>query len=265
MCIRGGTVVDGTGAPARAGRRRHRGRPGRRGRADGSTSRVDPDIDADGPHRVPGLRRPPHALRHPGVLGSHAVAVAAARRHHRDRRQLRLLRRAARRQRGRLPDAHARPGRGDAHRRRWRPRATGTGRRSAPTSIGSRARLVPNAGFLVGHSAVRRVVMGEAACEREATADEIDAMRRLLGASLAEGGLGFSSSWAATHNDFDGEPVPSRFAGDRRAARAVRRGRSPRGHDARVHPRRRPVHRTRGGADGPPCRRRPTVPSTGTC
>jgi N-acyl-D-aspartate/D-glutamate deacylase len=75
-------------------------------------------------------------------------------------------------------------------------------------------RLVPNAGFLVGHSAIRRVVMGEAACEREATSDEVDAMCRLLGTSLTEGGMGLSSSLAATHNDYAGEPVPSRFAAD---------------------------------------------------
>jgi N-acyl-D-aspartate/D-glutamate deacylase len=73
-------------------------------------------------------------------------------------------------------------------------------------------RLTPNAGFLVGHSAVRRAVMGPAGSEREATDDEVKAMARLLGASLAEGGMGFSSSWAATHNDDDGDPVPSRYA-----------------------------------------------------
>ena len=85
------------------------------------------------------------------------------------------------------------------------------------TSFGSyldrlEGRLVPNTGFLVGHSAVRRVVMGEAASQREATAEEVESMRELLGASIAEGGLGFSSSWAATHNDFTGGAVPSRFA-----------------------------------------------------
>jgi N-acyl-D-aspartate/D-glutamate deacylase len=72
--------------------------------------------------------------------------------------------------------------------------------------------LAPNAGFLVGHSAVRRLVMGEAASEREATPEELDAMRRVLAESLAAGGLGFSSSWAATHNDGEGDPVPSRHA-----------------------------------------------------
>jgi N-acyl-D-aspartate/D-glutamate deacylase len=45
-----------------------------------------------------------------------------------------------------------------------------------------------------------------------ATQPEIAAMAKLLGESLAAGGLGFSSSGARTHNDGDGNPVPSRFA-----------------------------------------------------
>ena len=72
--------------------------------------------------------------------------------------------------------------------------------------------LMPNAGFLVGHCALRRVVMGERSVGHEATPDELDAMKRMLADSIAAGGLGFSSSWAKTHNDAAGEPVPSRHA-----------------------------------------------------
>jgi N-acyl-D-aspartate/D-glutamate deacylase len=51
-----------------------------------------------------------------------------------------------------------------------------------------------NAGFLVGHCAVRRHVMGSDRAEAVATDEEIATMRALLAESLAAGGLGFSSS-----------------------------------------------------------------------
>lgn len=73
-------------------------------------------------------------------------------------------------------------------------------------------RLAVNAGFMVGHSAIRREAMGEAATARHATQDELTRMRQLLRAGLEAGALGFSSSWSAGHQDADGAPVPSRHA-----------------------------------------------------
>ena len=71
-----------------------------------------------------------------------------------------------------------------------------------------------NTGFMVGHSAIRRLVMGERSVGNQATPAELDAMKQLLRESIAEGGLGFSSSWATTHNDPNGQPVPSRHASE---------------------------------------------------
>ena len=72
-------------------------------------------------------------------------------------------------------------------------------------------RLGINAGFLVGHSAIRRVVMGED-CHERATGAQIEAMAGLVAEACRAGALGFSTSTAPTHNDGDGNPVPSRGA-----------------------------------------------------
>jgi N-acyl-D-aspartate/D-glutamate deacylase len=69
-----------------------------------------------------------------------------------------------------------------------------------------------NAAFMVGHSTLRRAVMGTAATDGEANAEQIAAMSRLLDVSLGEGALGLSSGWDNVHHDGDGRPVPSRVA-----------------------------------------------------
>ncbi|MYH71021.1 MAG: amidohydrolase family protein, partial [Acidimicrobiia bacterium] len=71
-----------------------------------------------------------------------------------------------------------------------------------------------NAGFLVGHCAIRRAVMGADATGNEADPGQLEAMKTLLADGIAAGGLGFSTSLSYTHNDGDGAPVASRFASD---------------------------------------------------
>jgi N-acyl-D-aspartate/D-glutamate deacylase len=78
----------------------------------------------------------------------------------------------------------------------------------------------------VGHSAVRRFVMGEAALERPANADEIAEMVLIVEDALGAGAAGVSSSGAPHQRGEFGEHIPSFFADEtetRALAAAVRR------------------------------------------
>src|SRR5215468_2077118 len=73
-------------------------------------------------------------------------------------------------------------------------------------------RLGINLACYIGHSALRRFVMGDAASERAATADELSRMQQLVREAMHAGAAGFSSSLAPTHVDQFNKPVPSRHA-----------------------------------------------------
>ena len=73
-------------------------------------------------------------------------------------------------------------------------------------------RLAVNAGFLVGHSALRRMVMGAAANDSAADEGQLAAISAALQRSLADGALGLSVDASDFHSDGDGRPVPARGA-----------------------------------------------------
>ena len=68
-----------------------------------------------------------------------------------------------------------------------------------------------NASFLVPLSALRFYVMGEAASERAADADEIQRMAQLFRAAMEAGAFGFSLSLIPRHIGYQGKPLASRL------------------------------------------------------
>nr|WP_232794327.1 MULTISPECIES: amidohydrolase family protein [Pseudofrankia] len=73
-------------------------------------------------------------------------------------------------------------------------------------------RTAVNAGFLVGHCALRRYVMGPAAVGSAADEEAVAAMTAILHAALEAGALGLSTTLSGSHSDGDGQPVASRWA-----------------------------------------------------
>lgn len=74
--------------------------------------------------------------------------------------------------------------------------------------------LEVNVAAYIPHSALRYYVMGERACSEVASDAEIRAMVDELRAGLQAGAVGFSTSRAAQHRDGRGDPVASRNASD---------------------------------------------------
>ena len=67
-----------------------------------------------------------------------------------------------------------------------------------------------NYGCYVGHTAIRLYVMGPEAYERPARPDELATMQRIVAEAMAGGAMGFATSASPTHNGDGGRPVPSR-------------------------------------------------------
>jgi len=76
----------------------------------------------------------------------------------------------------------------------------------------SKLKLRINVAAFVGHTAVRQYVMGDAATDRAAKPEEVEAMKRIVGEAMEAGAIGFSTSHAASHVGAFGKPVPSRLA-----------------------------------------------------
>ncbi len=212
LVIRGGSLVDGTGAPARKGDLGVRdGRIVALGEVRGSARRT---IEADGLVVAPGFVdihthydaqifwdrlltiSPWHGVT-TVVLGNCGFGIAPTRPTHRE-----LILRTLENVEGMSFEALI----------------TGVGEdwpfESFPEFLDAieRRGSAINVGALVGHTPVRLYVMGEEATEREATEAEVAQMRALVREALDAGALGFATSKAPTHVGWAGRPVPSRAA-----------------------------------------------------
>ena len=75
-------------------------------------------------------------------------------------------------------------------------------------------RLGINVAALIGHSAVRRYVMGEASQERHATDDEVAAMKAIVREGLEAGAVGISFERNLRHFDWNGRLAPTNLASE---------------------------------------------------
>ena len=73
-------------------------------------------------------------------------------------------------------------------------------------------RIAVNAGFMVGHCALRRHVMGPDAVGGQPSGEQLAAIVGLLHDAMDAGAWGFSTTQSSTHSDGDGRPVASRHA-----------------------------------------------------
>ena len=78
-----------------------------------------------------------------------------------------------------------------------------------------RRRWTVDVGTQIAHGAVRSYVMGERGARNEpATPEDIAAMKQLVKEAITAGALGFSTSRTLAHRAIDGEPVPGTYAAE---------------------------------------------------
>jgi len=76
-------------------------------------------------------------------------------------------------------------------------------------------RWTVDVGTQIAHGAVRSYVMGERGARNEpATHEDIAAMKQVVKEAIAAGALGFSTSRTIAHRAIDGEPVPGTYAAE---------------------------------------------------
>jgi N-acyl-D-amino-acid deacylase len=211
LVIRGGTIVDGTGAPAYAGDIAvEDGRIVEVGKVDGSAHRT---INADGLLVTPGFvdihthydgqaTWDPHLTPScwhgvtTAIFGNCGVGFAPVAQQ--DRQRLVEL----------MEGVEDIPGTALYEGIKW-------DWESFPEYLDALDRC-PHAldiGAQIPHAAVRANVMGERALE-DATADDLDAMTKIVAQSLDAGALGFSTGRTQGHRDVNGNPVPGTFAAE---------------------------------------------------
>ena len=78
-----------------------------------------------------------------------------------------------------------------------------------------RRKWTVDVGTQIAHGAVRSYVMGERGARNEpATSEDIEAMKQLVKEAITAGALGFSTSRTIAHLAIDGEPVPGTYAAE---------------------------------------------------
>jgi len=212
LVLRGGTLVDGSGAPGVPGDLGIRdGRIAAMGEVAGSGIR---ELDASGCVVCPGFVdihthydaqvlwdpslgiSPEHGVT-TAVMGNCGFGIAPTRPEHRE-----LILRTLENVEGMSFEALA----------------AGLGRDWPFETFDEYVRAVERSGMrinlaaLIGHTPVRLYVMGEEATQREATSDEVAQMEQIIAKALRDGAVGFATSKSVTHVGYSGRPVPSRMA-----------------------------------------------------